>query len=95
MGLTFLLFFFVFCCQVTLLGSGLPAGIEKEIEEQARQLCIQHSFSTPDEAGMVNLMDTMEYLKYAQEMRRLSSTQRVVGFLRGGVQGGGGVTGEP
>lgn len=37
--------------QVTLLGSGsLPAGIEKEIEEQARQLCIQHSFSTPDEA---------------------------------------------
>ena len=80
---------------MTLLGSGLPAGIEKEIEEQARQLCIQHSFSTPDEAGMVNLMDTMEYLKYAQEMRRLSSTQRVVGFLRGGVQGGGGVTGEP
>jgi len=63
---------------VTLLGSGLPAGIEKEIEEQARQLCIQHSFSTPDEVRYISpsvVLIDFPYQDACREFLRVSNGQ--------------------
>ncbi|CAJ1339238.1 unnamed protein product [Effrenium voratum] len=64
---------------VTLLGAGsLPAGIEKDIEEQARQICIQHSFSTPDEVRYVSpslVLIDFPYQEACREFLRVSNGQ--------------------
>lgn len=40
---------------VSLLGAGsLPPGVEKDIEDEARKICILNSFSTPDEVRYVS-----------------------------------------
>lgn len=64
---------------VMLLGAGsLPAGIEKDIEEQARQLCIQHSFSTPEEVRFVSqslVFIDFPYQEACREFLRVSNGQ--------------------
>ncbi|CAE7276418.1 NCL [Symbiodinium natans] len=64
---------------VMLLGAGsLPAGIEKDIEEQARQLCIQHSFSTPEEVRYVSqslVFIDFPYQEACREFLRVSNGQ--------------------
>lgn len=64
---------------VTLLGSGsLTPGIEKEIEEQARQLCIQHSFSTPDDVRYVSpsvVLIDFPYQEACRDFLRVSNGQ--------------------
>jgi len=64
---------------VSLLGGGnLPPGIEKDIEEEARKVCIQHSFSTPDDVRLgsasMALID-FPYLEACRNFMRVTNGQ--------------------